>query len=249
MAISITQTIAFDDATITAAHTKSSISTSAGSQLVLAILTRCAPYVITGVTDSGSNTWTKVVGLDDGSSTEASIWWTGTGSAAAITSFTINQDAGAGAQGLQSQFYEVSLLGGIDQTHTGSGSSTAISSGATTGLTGVNDLVIGVGGNGFIFANNTYSSSTFTGGAGTENARAAKSSFQQATTGSLILSGSSAAQTYSATATNSAGWACVVATWQEGTPPPPPQQVLFSTFNNFQFFDVGNGMGCSEKIK
>lgn len=211
MAISVVQTFAFDDATSTSSHTQSSISTTAGNLLIVAVFDRANSegFSVTSVTDSASNTWTRAAHAESGSAACTSIWYTS--NATAITSYTIN----LGTSGrILSQFYEASGASGLDVTQAGTGVSTSVSSGATSTPAGSKDLAIGIGGND---GAGTHSSRTFTSGAGTEVDHSSVNS--RACTGYLILS-SATAQTYSATASTTVSWAAAVALWQEAPPKP-----------------------------
>lgn len=239
MAISITQSIQFDDATSTNSHVKSSISTAANSLLILAIADAGSSNGgVNAISDSATNTWTQIVTSSSAFVKGASIWAT-SASAAAITSYTIGLDASGP---IQSQFYEVAGAGISDGSHAGTPSTgTSASSGAVTPV-GTTDLAIGIV-NASPAANITYSSNTFTAGAGTEVARAAKTGTIQAVTGSIILA-SAAAQTYSATLSTSSSWTSVIAIWRVAAPP-----VIYNQFNNYFSVKVGDGMSGTDRIR
>lgn len=244
MAITVAQVIQYDDANVVADHTKSSISTSAGNRLVIAVLGKLAGGgAITSITDSGSNTWSKIVEAS-GTTFETAAIWSTTNNAAAITSYVLHGDNSAT---VQSTLYEVVGTDvGNDVTHTGNGSSTSISSGSSGTAANANCIAIGVGGHGLIFADATFTSSAFTTAGGTFQARTARSGFIQCTAGYVILSaGSTTAQTFSATSSANSEWASAIALFL----PVGVAVVTPTQFNNYMFLDPGDGMTTSEKIK
>src|SRR3989344_2036614 len=202
MAISIVQTIKFDDLTGSTSWTKSSISTTAGSTLIIAMGARS--WSAAGVTAAAGNAWTVRASVING----GAVTILSAPNAAAITSYTIN---GNGISRMMSQFYEVSGAGAVDVTNTNTCSGTSVSSESSGTPAGAADLAIGIGGQNSGDA--TYSSGTFTSGAGTEvYHNSAVTAAENGATGSLILA-SATAQTYTVTTNVSASWSACVVLW------------------------------------
>lgn len=236
----VTQTIAFDDATSTNSHVKSSITANTGNLFILAVADAgTGNGSVNGISDSASNSWTKIVGSSAAFVDGCSIWATTAGSTSAITSYTISLDASGP---IQSQFYEIINGGALDGSHAGTpASSTSPTSGANTPV-GTSDIAIGIIACAPTSAI-TFSANTFTAGAGLEAARAAKTGTIQSVTAIVGLS-SAAAQTYSATLSTGSFWSACIAVWKVQAV--QPLQIMF---NNYEFFDVGNGMSTTEKLR
>ncbi|HLC91715.1 MAG TPA: hypothetical protein VJC09_01555 [Candidatus Saccharimonadales bacterium] len=204
MAFSVAQTIQFDDLTGSTSWTKSSISTTVGNLLIIAVGVRSSSAA--SVTDSAGNTW-SVAATATNSNTATILY---AQNAAAITSYTIN---GNGLSRMMSQFYEVSGAGSVlvDASSTSTGSSSSITSGASGTPSGAADIAIGIAIQG---NDSTFSAGTFTSGAGTEVLHnSAQTACVTGETGSLILS-SATAQTYTASSNISQAWVGAVCLWK-----------------------------------
>lgn len=244
MAVTVAQTpIQYDDATASTTHQNTGVTTTAGNRLVLAIMDRGPTDGPTGITDSASNTWTQIARADDGSTLAGASIWTTSNNASAISagSYTITT---GGALGIQSTLFELAGTNtGTDVNHTGTGSSTSISSGSSGTAAAGNCIAIGIGGDGFIFADASFTSVAFTTAGGTFQTRTTRSGFIQCATGYVILSGgSTTAQTFSLTGPSN-GWASVIALF------PPVAVAGPQTLNNYQFVKAPDGISVTEKIK
>jgi hypothetical protein len=199
---SIVQTIQKDDLSSGSSTFTQSATTTANNRLVLAIASGgiFGGSAVSSISDSAGNTWTQRVSKATASIGQLEIWDT-SASASAITSYTVNFFA---ATGFITQFYELNGSDVIDTTKTNSGTSTAPSTGASAALAATDEIIIGV--IGFQSSSATISSTQFTAGTGTQVNRNGSALFWGGATGSKILTGTSAAQTYSGTLSGSSAW-------------------------------------------
>lgn len=200
--------------TQTSSKTSSAGTTSTAS---LSTTTTGSLVVVTATTDSGVSSVSSItcagmtfVKWDDslaaGGTYGISFWYALNITGNTTPTLTVNYIAGAIGGAIIREYsggYTV-----LDQHKIGTTTTTSMSSGATSTLTGTNDLVIGYGGTG-------DSGNTYTAGAGFANAVTLKigttvdMGFEDKT-----LSGSNAAQTATFTITNVSNGACGVATFQ-----------------------------------
>lgn len=217
MAVTVTQTVTYDDASSVTSHHKTSLTaTAANSTLVIAVRagTVSATTQTSSITDGASNTWTSRVSKD-GSGTEGVSIWSTANTAASITDFTITT---AGNAAIQSQFWEVAGAGAVDVSNSATGASTAPASGSSGTPTSTTDLAIGIiawfapiGGS------STISASTFSPfGAGTQQTHGTGGTLtDNARTGAAILA-SATAQNFQGTLSLSSVWEAAILTFKAG---------------------------------
>lgn len=207
MSISLIQTVKVTQAA-TNPVAGTLLKTTSGNFLIAACRADAGGANYMTVTDNKGNTWARAFSQASGGA-DVELWYSQNIQGGASHVVNISNTGGNNIVAILREYSVGALTGLFDQKASTIGTSTAANSGASPTTTAINELVVGIAGD------SDGSTQVYAAGGGYGNL-----SFQTGSSGAIALEDklvtTTGAQTANFTLTNSAAWACGVATFVEG---------------------------------